>query len=78
LPALRAAVEASRDPYIAVAALRSVIAIAGSEELLDWLEQLAHNASFMVRAVAQQALASSSRDTSADSKPPGGYTDRRR
>jgi len=56
LPALRRAVEEDRDPYLAVAALRSAIAIAGSEGLRDWLEQLTHSESFMVREVAQRAL----------------------
>jgi hypothetical protein len=56
LPALRIAVEEGRDPYLAVAALRSAIAIAGSEELRDWLRQLAHSDSFMLRALAQQAF----------------------
>jgi hypothetical protein len=57
LPALRRAVEEDRDPYLAVAALRSVIAIAGREDLRDWLEHLAQSESFMVREVAQRALA---------------------
>jgi hypothetical protein len=57
LPALRKAVEADRDPYLAVAALRSAIEIAGPEELRDWLEQLASSDSFMVREAAQRALA---------------------
>jgi hypothetical protein len=56
LPALRRAVEEDRDPYLAVAALRSAITIAGSEELRDWLEQLTQSESFMVREVAQRAL----------------------
>lgn len=56
LPALRRAVEQDRDPYLAVAALRSAIEIAGREDLRDWLEQLAHSDSFMVREVAQRAL----------------------
>lgn len=56
LPALRRAVEEDRDPYLAVAALRSAIAIAGPEELRGWLEQLARSESFMVREVAQRAL----------------------
>jgi hypothetical protein len=41
LPALRRLVEEERDPYIAVAALRSAIAIAGSEELQGCLQRLA-------------------------------------
>jgi HEAT repeats len=57
LPALRRAVDEDRDPYLAVAALRSAIAIAGREDLHDWLEQLAQSESFMVREVAQRALA---------------------
>jgi len=57
LPALRRAVEEDRDPYLAVAALRGAIAIAGPDELHDWLEQLAHSESFMVREVAQRAIA---------------------
>ena len=56
LPALRKAVDDDRDPYLAVAALRSAIAIAGRDELRGWLEQLAHSESFMVREEAQRAL----------------------
>lgn len=56
LPALRRVVEEGRDPYLAVAALRSAIEIADAEELRGWLQQLAHSDSFMVRALAQQAL----------------------
>ena len=56
LPALRRVVDEDRDPYLAVAALRSAIAIAGPEALRDWLEQLARRDSFMVREVAHQAL----------------------
>ena len=56
MPALRRAVDEDRDPYLAVAALRAAIAIAGSEELRVWLDRLAHSESFMVREVAQQAL----------------------
>jgi HEAT repeats len=56
LPALRQAVDEDRDPYLAVAALRSAIAIAGPDELRDWLEQLARSDSFMVREEAQRAL----------------------
>ena len=57
LPALRRAVEEDRDPYLAVAALRGAVAIAGRDELRGWLEQLARSESFMVREVAQRALA---------------------
>jgi hypothetical protein len=56
LPALRAAVEEDRDPYLAVAALRGALAIAGPEELRSWLEQLARSDSFMVRELARRAL----------------------
>ena len=37
-PALRQAVTAHRDPYLAVEALRSLIAIDGVERLRPWLE----------------------------------------
>jgi hypothetical protein len=57
VPALRRVVDEDRDPYLALAALRSAIAIAGREELRGWLEQLARRASFMVREEAQRALA---------------------
>ena len=57
LPVLRRAVDEDRDPYVAVAALRSAIAIAGRDELRGWLEQLARCESFMVREEAQRALA---------------------
>lgn len=56
LPALQRVVDEDRDPYLAVAALRSAIAIAGREELREWLEHLTHSESFMVRDVAHQAL----------------------
>lgn len=56
LPALRKTVEEERDPFLAVAALRSAIAIAGPDELCDWLAQLALRDSFMIRAVADAAL----------------------
>jgi len=56
LPALRRAVDEDRDPYLAVAALRSAIAIAGRDELRDWLERLTQRDSFMLREVAHQAL----------------------
>jgi hypothetical protein len=59
LPALRRAVEEDRDPFLAVAALRSALAIAGADELRSWLEQLAEGDSFMVCRVAQYALARS-------------------
>jgi HEAT repeats len=56
LPALRRVVDEDRDPFLAVAALRSAIAIAGREELRAWLETLAKCESFMVREEAQRAL----------------------
>jgi HEAT repeats len=57
LPALRRVVEEDRDPYLAVAALRSAIAIAGRDELRGWLEQVAQSESFMLREEAQRSLA---------------------
>jgi len=45
----------NRDESGPVAALRSAIEIAGREDLRDWLEQLAHSDSFMVREVAQRS-----------------------
>jgi hypothetical protein len=59
LPALRRVVEDGKDPFLAVAALRSAIAIAGPDELRDWLHDLLQRDSFMVRLVAERALASS-------------------
>jgi hypothetical protein len=56
LPALRKVVDENRDPFLAVAALRSAIAIAGRDELRGWLQGLARSDSFMVRAVAQREL----------------------
>jgi hypothetical protein len=56
LPALCRVDDEGLDPFLAVAAPRSAIAIAGSDELWDWLEQLARHDSFMVRAVAEWAL----------------------
>lgn len=57
LPALQRVVDEDRDPYLAVAALRSAIAIAGRDELRGWLERLAQSESFMVREEAQRTLA---------------------
>jgi len=57
LPALRRAVDEDRDPYLAVAALRGAVAIAGRDELRGWLEQQARSDSFMVREAAERALA---------------------
>jgi len=57
LPALRRVVDERSDPFLAVAALRSAIAIAGASELREWLTQLASCDSFMVRDVAARALA---------------------
>lgn len=57
LPTLRRTVDEDRDPYLAVAALRGAVAIAGREELRGWLEQLARSESFMVRETAQRVLA---------------------
>lgn len=59
LPALRRTVDEDRDPYLAVAAVRAAIQIAGPEELRGWLEGLVRCDSFMVREAAQRALASS-------------------
>ncbi len=56
LPALRNVVGGS-DPFLAVAALLSAIAIAGAEELRGWLLELARGESFMIREVAQESLA---------------------
>ena len=56
LPALQRVVDEDRDPYLAVAALRSAIAIAGREGLREWLQQLTRSESFMVRDVAHQSL----------------------
>lgn len=56
LPALRKTVQEGHDPYVAAAALRSAVQIAGSDELRPWLEQLAGCDSFMIRAVAQRSL----------------------
>jgi HEAT repeat protein len=57
LPALRRVVDERSDPFLAVAALRSAIAIAGPAELREWLTELASCDSFMVRDVAGRALA---------------------
>jgi hypothetical protein len=56
-PALREAVIAGRDPFLAAEALRSLIAIDGVERWRPWLEQLAaEDVSFMVSDVARRAL----------------------
>jgi HEAT repeat protein len=57
LPALRHAVDDGQDPFLARQALRSASAIGGVEDLRHWLEGLARSDSFMIRAVACQALA---------------------
>lgn len=60
LPALRRAVNARRDPYLASAALRSAIEIAGADELRPWLQELSHCDAFMLSTIAQRALAEDS------------------
>jgi hypothetical protein len=57
LPALKRVVDDDRDPFLSVQAMRSAIAIAGRDELRDWLERHAHSDSFMASAVARAALA---------------------
>lgn len=57
LPALRQVVGEAEDPFLAAAALRSAITIAGSNELRGWLEELTQSHWFMVRELAQRALA---------------------
>ncbi len=59
VPALRAVISDGRDPYLAAEALRSLIAIEGSDRIHELLEGLAACDSFMVAAVAQRALAGS-------------------
>jgi hypothetical protein len=71
LPALRNVVDQDRDPFLNVAALRSAIAIAGRDELIDWLQKLADSDSFMGNAVARQALAWSPPELSAVSAVAG-------
>jgi hypothetical protein len=57
MPALRRVVDDDRDPFLAVAALRSAIAIADPGELDDWLQALAREErSFMVRGTARETL----------------------
>jgi hypothetical protein len=55
-PALREAVIAGREPFVAAEALRSLIAMEGAEQLTPWLEELACEAPFMISAVARPAL----------------------
>jgi hypothetical protein len=55
-PALRDAVTADRDPFLAAEALRSLLAIDGVGRWRAWLEELATHALLMVRDVAQRAL----------------------
>jgi hypothetical protein len=56
-PALREAVIADRDPFLAAEALRSLIKIDGVDRWRPWLEELAAQATpFMVSAVARRAL----------------------
>lgn len=57
LPALRQVVGEAEDPFLAAAALRSAITIAGSNELRGWLEELTQSHWFLVRELAQRALA---------------------
>jgi hypothetical protein len=57
LPTLQRLVDDGRDPFRAVAALRSAIEMAGRDELRACLERHAESESFMVSAVARQALA---------------------
>lgn len=57
LLALRRVVDEGFDPFLAARALRSAVQIAGARELGDWLTELTHCRSFMVREEAQSALA---------------------
>lgn len=54
--ALRAAVDDPSDPFVAAEALRSLVALEGSETLRGWLHHLAATAPFLVREVATEAL----------------------
>jgi hypothetical protein len=56
LPHLRRTVVDGGDPFLAVAALRSAIAIAEPGELDDWLQTLLRDRAFMVRRTAREAL----------------------
>jgi HEAT repeat protein len=56
VPALREAVEAGSDIYLQAEALRSLIAIEGTEPLRSWLDGLRKEAPFNVRAIAREAL----------------------
>jgi hypothetical protein len=56
VPALQRVVDEDRDPFLSVQAMRSAIAIAGREELRDWLERHAHGDSFMVSTLARSEL----------------------
>jgi hypothetical protein len=57
VPALRAAVETSKDTFLRAEALRSLIAIEGVEPLRPWLEELSRVPPVNVRNIAQRALA---------------------
>ncbi|HEY7261641.1 MAG TPA: HEAT repeat domain-containing protein [Trebonia sp.] len=63
VPALRAAAETGPDVYLRAEALRSLIAIEGTELLRPWLEGLCRDAPFMVRDIAREALAGSPPDS---------------
>lgn len=56
VPALRRVVDEGFDPFLATQALRSAVQIAGTRQLIDWLTELTHCDSFMVREEAHSAL----------------------
>jgi hypothetical protein len=58
-PALRAVATDGGDPYLAAEALRSLIAIEGSDQIRELLDEPAACDSFMVAGVAARALATS-------------------
>jgi hypothetical protein len=56
IPALREAVETGNDVYLRAEALRSLIAIEGTESLRPWLDDLSRVSPVTVRDVARRAL----------------------
>ena len=56
VPALCEAVRSGHDVYLRAAALRSLIAIEGTEVLRPWLAELSQGAPVTVREIARQAL----------------------
>lgn len=62
VPALKAVVEQSSDPFVAAEALRSLIRIEELDRLHEFLEEAATSRSMLVASIAHKALDATPRD----------------